>query len=113
MQKIITSLTLFDFLAYQSKKKDQKCFISHTDGRQNVQQSSNASSSVSICNIKSIQVTKSEKKVKKGIFRILTAVEMRKKLCSKNFFELKSSGKVKSVEKSLHMKFENIWNILT
>ena len=40
------------------------------------------------------------------LFRILTAVKMRKKICSKNFFDLKPSGNVKSVLKSLHMQHQ-------
>ena len=40
------------------------------------------------------------------LFRILTAVKMRKKICSKNFFALKFSGNVKIVLKSLHMQYQ-------
>ena len=95
-------------LALQTRHNDQKRLISRIDERQNVQQLSIVIKTVSLCNIKSTQVIICDEVAKNGLFRILAAVKMRKKLCSKNFFELKFSGKVESVERSLHMKFENI-----
>ena len=78
-----------------------------------MQQLSIVIKTVSLCNIKSAQVTICDEMAENGLFRILAVVKMRKKICSQNFFDLKLSEKVESVEKSLHMKFENIWNILT
>ena len=73
-----------------------------------MQQLSIVIKTVSLCNIKSTQVTISDDMAENGLFRILAAVKMRKKLCSKNFFELKFSGNVESVERSRHMQFENV-----
>ena len=43
-----------------------------------------------------------------GLFRILAAVETRKKLWRKFFLELKPSGNVRRVEKSLSFKFQKV-----
>ena len=95
-------------LALQTRDNDQKRLISPIDERQNVKQLSIVIKTVSLCNIKSTQVTICDEMAENGLFRILAAVKMRKKICSKNFFELKFSGKVESVKRNLHMQFENI-----
>ena len=69
--------------------------------------------SVSRCKVNSIQVTKNGMMAKNGLFRILTAVEMRKKMCSQKSFGLEISENVKSASQSLNLKFQKIWNSLT
>ena len=105
---LFTSITYFDFSASKIRKSDQNCLFSRIDGRQNVQQKFCMLPSVSRWRFKSSKVTSGEIMAKNGLFRILTAVNMRKKYVPKIFFDLKFSGNVKSGLKSLNSKFQSI-----
>ena len=73
-----------------------------------MQELSSAIKNVELINIQSTQVTKSDIIAKNGLFRVLAAVETRKKLWRKFFLELKLSGNVKTVEKSLNLKSQKV-----
>ena len=82
---LFTSFTYFDFSASKIRKSDQKWLFSRIDGRQNVQQKFCMLPSVSSWRFKSTKVTSGEIMAKNGLFRILTAVNMRKKYVPKFF----------------------------